>query len=67
MYKENTEDEFLLKIKLQSYSLQDYECNDYENGELKSVDIFSKKISLQCSWIKRLYDGNFHLWKVIPY
>ena len=35
-------------------------CNDYENGGLKSVDIFSKIVSLQCSWIKRLDDENFH-------
>ena len=28
-------------------------CNDYENGGLKSVDIFSKIVSLQCSWIRR--------------
>ena len=21
---------------------------------------------LQCSWIKRLYDNNFHEWKIIP-
>ena len=41
-------------------------CNDYENGGLKSVDIFSKIVSLQCSWIRRLYDENFHPWKVIP-
>ena len=41
-------------------------CNDYEHGRLKSVDIFSKIVSLQCSWIIRLYDENFHPWKVIP-
>ena len=41
-------------------------CNDYENGGLKNVDIFSKVVSLQCSWIKRLFDSNFHQWKLIP-
>ena len=41
-------------------------CNDYENGGLKSVDNFSKIVGLQCSWIRRLYDENFHSWKVIP-
>ena len=41
-------------------------CNDYEYGGLKNVDIFSKVVSLQCSWIKRLFDNNFHQWKVIP-
>ena len=32
----------------------DIQCNDYENGRLKSVDIFSKIVSLQCSWNRRL-------------
>ena len=41
-------------------------CNDYENGELKNVNIFSKFVSLQCSWIKSLFDDNFHQWKLIP-
>ena len=27
-------------------------CNKYENGGLKNVDILSRAISLQCSWIK---------------
>ena len=26
----------------------------------------SKIVSLQCFWIKRLLDNNFHQWKVIP-
>ena len=26
-------------------------CNNFENGGLKHVDIFSKIISLQCSWL----------------
>ena len=41
-------------------------CNDYEYGGLRNVDIFSKVVSLQCSWIKRLFDNNFHQWKIIP-
>ena len=40
-------------------------CNDYENGGLKNVDIFSKVVVLQCSWIKKLFNNNFHQWKVI--
>ena len=28
------------------------------------VDTFSKVVSLQCSWIKRLFDNNFHQWKL---
>ena len=45
-------------------------CNDYENGGVKSVDIFSKIISIQsiqCSWIRKLYDENFYPWKIISY
>ena len=41
-------------------------CNGYEYGGLKNVDIFSKVVSLQCSWIKRLFDNSFHQWKLIP-
>ena len=41
-------------------------CNDYEYGCLKNVDIFSKVVSLQCSWIKSLFDNNFHQRKIIP-
>ena len=35
-------------------------CNKYENGGLKNKDILTKVISLQCSWIKRLYDNSSH-------
>ena len=35
-------------------------CKNYENGGLKNVDIMYKVVSLQCSWIKRLYDNNSH-------
>ena len=34
--------------------------NDYEYGGLKNVDIFSKVVSLQYSWLKILFDNNFH-------
>ena len=37
----------------------------YENGGLKDVDISSKVISLQCSWIKRLYYNSAHPWKYL--
>ena len=33
---------------------------------MKDVDVFTKIISLQCSWIKRLYGEHFHEWKIIP-
>ena len=40
--------------------------NDYENGGLKNVNIAAKINSLQSSWIKKLFDENFHDWKIIP-
>ena len=40
--------------------------NTFETGGLKNVDINLKVISLQCSWVKKLYDENFHELKVIP-
>ena len=41
--------------------------NKYKNGALKCVDILSNVISLQCSWIKSLYDNLSHPWKIIPF
>ena len=41
-------------------------CNNFENGGLKHLDISSKIICLQCSWPRKLYDENFHEWKIIP-
>ena len=38
----------------------------YENDGFKSVHIPNKLISLQCSWIKRLYDTTKHCSKIIP-
>ena len=40
-------------------------CNTFEYGDLKNVDAKSKIISLPCYWVKKLYDGNHHDWKVI--
>ena len=37
-----------------------------ENGGLKNVDVSSKTISLQCSWLQKLCHENFHEWKIIP-
>ena len=33
---------------------------------LKNVGITFKIISLQCSWVKRLYNSSIHEWKLIP-
>ena len=41
-------------------------CKNYDRGGLKSVNINSKIVSLQCSWMQKLYDKNFHEWKIIP-
>ena len=41
-------------------------CSDFKYGGLKNVNIQKKKISLQCSWVRRLYDDSFHEWKTIP-
>ena len=57
--------EFIWKTrnpKIKHYTL----CKNYENGGLKNVGIMYKVVSLQCSWIKRLYDNSWHNWKVIP-
>ena len=40
--------------------------NTFEEGGLKNVDIKPKINSLQCSWVKKLFDGNYHDWKIIP-
>ena len=34
-------------------------------GNLESVDISFEFVSLQCSWVKKLYDVCFHEWKII--
>ena len=39
--------------------------SDLKDEALKNVDMNKKIASLQCSWIKRIYDGSFHEWKLI--
>ena len=41
-------------------------CKDFQYGGLKNVDIKSKIISLQWSWVKKLYDESLHEWKKLP-
>ena len=41
-------------------------CKNCENGGLKNVDITFKIISLQCSWVKPIYDSSTDDWKLIP-
>ena len=33
---------------------------------MKNVDLRNKITSMQCSWVKRLFEDDFHNWKVIP-
>ena len=40
--------------------------SSFKDRGLRNVDINKKIASLQYSWIKRLYDGFFHEWKLIP-
>ena len=39
---------------------------NYEEGGYKDVDISTKLIALKITWIRRLLDGNYHPWKIIP-
>ena len=40
--------------------------NNYKNGGLRNVNIAAKISSLQSSWIKKLFNENFHDWKIVP-
>ena len=33
---------------------------------MNNVHLKNKITSIQCSWVKRLFEGDFHNWKVIP-
>ena len=39
---------------------------DYTDGGQKDVDISSKIKALQLVWVRRLFEENFHPWKLIP-
>ena len=40
-------------------------CNGYEKGGMKNVDLKNKITSMQCSWVKILFEDDLHDWKVI--
>ena len=40
--------------------------NGYDKGGIKNVDLRDKITSMQCSWVKRLFEDDFHNLKVIP-
>ena len=50
------------KVKIKHSTL----CNGYENRGLKNVDLRNKVTSIQFSSVKRLFEDDFHDWKVIP-
>ena len=39
---------------------------EYEWGGLKKVDVDTKLRSIKISWLRRLFDNNYHPWKIIP-
>ena len=39
--------------------------NDHKGEDAKNIDILNKIISLQCLWIKRIYNNLFHEWKLM--
>ena len=41
-------------------------CSGFTHGDLKKANIQEKIASLQCFWVRRLYDDSFHECKVIP-
>ena len=41
-------------------------CNGYEIVGIKNVDLRNKMTSMQCSWVKRLFEDDFHDWKIKP-
>ena len=40
--------------------------SDFKDGDRQNVDLNKKIASLQCSWIKRLYEDSLYEWKLIP-
>ena len=51
---------------LQNLKLIIRHWNAFEERSLKIVDIKAKVIRLQHSWVKKLFDGTHHNWRIIP-
>ena len=51
-----------LNLKIKNSTINE----NYKNCALKNANIAAKISGLQSSWIKRLFDENFHEWKVLP-
>lgn len=57
----------LIQKNLSTYSKRhETLCKENKDGGLKNVEISKKTISLQCSWVRRLYDESLYKWKIIP-
>ena len=41
-------------------------CNGYEKGCMKNVDLRNKITSMQCFWVKRFFEDDFHYWNITP-
>ena len=51
-----------LNLKIKNSTINE----NYKNCALKNANTAAKISGLQSSWIKRLFDENFHEWKVLP-
>ena len=63
-FEHNAKKNYIWKSKCRKITYETL-CKNYEQVGLKSIHIFSKIVSLQCSWIQTLYDNNFHKWKIV--
>ena len=39
---------------------------NHRHGGLKNVDLRNKITTIQCPWVKKLFEDAFHDWEVIP-
>ena len=40
-------------------------CNGCEKGDLENFELRNKITSIRCSWVKRLFEDDFHDWKIM--
>ena len=64
---------FLVTLLLWKYSQTKMLCNTFDEEKLKIIikwlDSVAEinMISLQCSWIRKIYKDNYHEWKIMPF
>ena len=51
-------------MSIRSFFLCSSLIGEYKDGGLRDVDILSSFKSLKVSWICRLFEDNFHTWKL---